>query len=374
MLVPGAASADKKSTKQPSQPMKKKSKKKKKSKNHRNYDADTKENSQEEIFQRRMKDGSTSLAILTPGEGIVPGTTRDRPISLGSLIGRVKNGTTSLQGFREDKRNIVKPMYALSYGMFASHGPAYDSTFANLTVEESKLVETCDKFLEQGEHKDVIRNVCLGDYTNTFVDHIIDLFDSKEDSMEVTEVTEDTTKASPEDSAVPAEAPPTEIDFDALKSLSEEGIDMSFLPSLQARLAAAATQGQADSSSSAAAAAGDQPAPALSVESRLEATAGLLESLKTVQQERLSLPPPANLNLINLPSDKELELAEQVAESLASIIQVAARPGQVASLPAIRRAMGVTLASPTASPPAAPAAAPPLTAAATTAVAEVVEI
>jgi hypothetical protein len=30
-------------------------------------------------------------------------------------------------------------MYALSYGMFASHGPAYDSTFANLTVEDSKL-------------------------------------------------------------------------------------------------------------------------------------------------------------------------------------------------------------------------------------------
>ena len=29
-----------------------------------------------------------SLAILTPGEGIVPGTTRDRPISLGSLIGK----------------------------------------------------------------------------------------------------------------------------------------------------------------------------------------------------------------------------------------------------------------------------------------------
>ncbi len=33
----------------------------------------------------------------------------------------------------------MKPMYALSYGMFASHGPAYDSTFANLTVEDSKL-------------------------------------------------------------------------------------------------------------------------------------------------------------------------------------------------------------------------------------------
>jgi hypothetical protein len=41
-----------------------------------------------------------------------------------------------------------------------------------------------------------------------------------------------------------------------------------------------------------------------SVDSRLEATAGLLESLKAVQQERLSLPPPANLNLIAPPTDK----------------------------------------------------------------------
>ncbi len=29
-----------------------------------------------------------SLAILTPGEGIVPGTARDRPISLGNFIGK----------------------------------------------------------------------------------------------------------------------------------------------------------------------------------------------------------------------------------------------------------------------------------------------
>ena len=40
---------------------------------------------------------------------------------------------------------------------------------------------------------------------------------------------------------------------------------------------------------------------------------------------------------------QELELAEQVLDNLTSIIQTAARPDQVASLPAIRRAMGVSL-------------------------------
>ena len=30
------------------------------------------------VFQRKREDGSTSLAILTPGEGVVPGTERDR--------------------------------------------------------------------------------------------------------------------------------------------------------------------------------------------------------------------------------------------------------------------------------------------------------
>ena len=38
-------------------------------------------------FLRQKKDGSTSLSFLTGNEGIVPGTERDRPVSLGSLIG-----------------------------------------------------------------------------------------------------------------------------------------------------------------------------------------------------------------------------------------------------------------------------------------------
>jgi len=87
------------------------------------------------------------------------------------------------------------------------------------------------------------RSVCLGDYTNTFVDHIIDIFEVKDDVMEVTEVTDDNsasktepTAASSDDIPTPPPTATTEIDFEALKTLSEEGIDMSFLDALQERV------------------------------------------------------------------------------------------------------------------------------------------
>ena len=42
-------------------------------------------------FLRHKPDGSTSLSFLTGSDGIVPGTEKDRPVSLGELIGKVCN-------------------------------------------------------------------------------------------------------------------------------------------------------------------------------------------------------------------------------------------------------------------------------------------
>lgn len=58
------------------------------------------------------------------------------------MTGKVQPGPGSgqLLGFREDRRNIVKPVKPLYYGPFGSYAPSYDSTFANLTKEESDLV------------------------------------------------------------------------------------------------------------------------------------------------------------------------------------------------------------------------------------------
>lgn len=58
------------------------------------------------------------------------------------MTGKVQPGPGSgqLVGFREDRRNIVKPVKPLYYGPFGSYAPSYDSTFANLTKEESDIV------------------------------------------------------------------------------------------------------------------------------------------------------------------------------------------------------------------------------------------
>jgi len=114
-------------------------------------------------FLKQQNNGSTSLSILVPNDGINP-ETGERPVLLGTLIGKLNHGVGSISGFREDRRNmvktgtyllfivcfieivyfsilkpcfLVKPLY---YGAFGSYAPTYDSTFANLTKEESDLV------------------------------------------------------------------------------------------------------------------------------------------------------------------------------------------------------------------------------------------
>lgn len=59
-------------------------------------------------FLRQKEDGTTTLAIIVPNDGIDP-KTKERPVSLGSLIGKLSHGSGNVQGFREDKRNFVKP-------------------------------------------------------------------------------------------------------------------------------------------------------------------------------------------------------------------------------------------------------------------------
>lgn len=90
-------------------------------------------------FLRQQKDGSTYLNILVPNDGTIPGT-RKRPVLLETLTGKLTEGTGQLAGFREDRRNVAKPVKPLYYGAFGSYAPSYDSAFANLSKEESDLV------------------------------------------------------------------------------------------------------------------------------------------------------------------------------------------------------------------------------------------
>jgi len=267
----------------------------------------------ENIFERKREDGSTSLAILTPGEGIIPGTEKDRPVTLGTFLGKIRNGTASLQGFKEDRRNLAKPMYPIYYpGGYSSHGPTYDSTFANLTAHDSKLVAPYFDFRKL-ENEELIRNVCGEDYSEHFVDHLLDLFNGKE----IEDVKNENKKTKTVDD---------DIDFDYLATLESDGIDMSFLSTLQVHYETRQ----------------EPEMEGLSIEQQLELTAQLIQNLQSAQNKRLSAPPPPNMSQTPPPSQRETKLAERLVSGLA-LLSSQTNPGDLASTPQVRRAMGVAV-------------------------------
>ena len=263
---------------------------------------------------RRREDGTTSLAILTGGDGVVPGTDRDRPVSLGNYIGRVRYGAASIQGFKEDRRNQAKPMHPIFYpGGYSSHGPTYDSTFSNLTADQSKMVAPYFD-LRKLENEEVIQRVCgEADYSQHFVDHILDLLDGKEINEAVVQ-----NEKKDKDGE--------EVNFDYLSSLENEGIDMSFLSNLQAHYELK----------------NEPEMSGLSIEQQLELTAQLITNLQAAQHSRISATPPTNLNAVSQPSSREMRLAERLVTGLSRLTGLA-QPGQVAATGPVRRAMGVVL-------------------------------
>jgi len=300
-------------------------KEKKRKRSHNKLDKENKtDEPNDSIFERKRDDGSTSLPILTPGEGIIPGTEKDRPITLGNYLGKIRNGSANLQGFKEDRRNTAKPMYPIYYpGGYSSHGPTYDSTFANMTPQESKLVAPYFDFrkLENGE---LIRSVCGEDYSDRFVDHLLDLFNGKD--------IEDGIQKENKKSKTVEE----DIDFEYLSTLESEGIDMSFLSSLQVHYETRQ----------------EPEMEGLSIEQQLELTANLIKNLQSAQNKRLSAPPPVNLCHTLPPSQRESKIAERLVSSLAHLSSKTS-PGDLVTLPQVRKAMGVTFINNKAQPNAA---------------------
>ena len=117
-----------------------------------------------------------------------------------------------------------------------------------------------------------------------------------------------------------------EINFDHLSTLEAEGIDMSWLSSLQTHYELRQ----------------EPEMEGLSVPQQLELTAQLIKNLQAAQLARISAPPPANLSALAPPTSREMRLAERLVTGLTRLTgQVS--PAQVTSGPEIRRAMGVVL-------------------------------
>lgn len=125
---------------------------------------------------------SNTFACQVGGDGVIPGT-KKRPVLLGALTGKLSEGTGQIQGFREDRRNVVKPVKPLYYGAFGSYAPSYDSAFSNLSKEESDLIyqtygsETAVQYAES-----IVDFAKDNDYTVWIVDSLLDLLTGNEHS------------------------------------------------------------------------------------------------------------------------------------------------------------------------------------------------
>nr|CAG4640784.1 EOG090X04G3 [Eulimnadia texana] len=271
---------------------------------------------------QKKKDAKTSLAILIPSQP-AEDPTAEKPVTLGSLLGKLQPGpgTTQLQGFKEDRRNVTKPVKSLYYGPFGSYAPSYDSTFSNLSKEETELVYTTygdDTGVQYAES--ILNFVRDCDYTLHMADDLLNLMTHGEHSN-VAKIVEEKRKSWQQ------QLLPTRdqmINFDMLRSLGDLGIDVSFLDTFEAQLKT-------------------EDMIVDPHQSRLDETGSLLASLEKTQRERLSQTPPPHLSNVPQPTDMEIQLAEKITEGIASAARHAT-PGSIASTAGLRKAMGVPLA------------------------------
>ncbi|KAJ8953727.1 hypothetical protein NQ314_007337 [Rhamnusium bicolor] len=78
------------------------------------------------------------------------------------------------------------------------------------------------------------------------------------------------------------------------------------------------------------------------LQQRLDSMCQLLEKLQQTQCQRLSAPPPPQLNDCLPPSEEETQIAENITENLTEIAR-RVNPGDIAPVPSIRKALGMAM-------------------------------
>ncbi|CAN2389556.1 lysine-acetylated histone binding [Pristimantis euphronides] len=259
-------------------------------------------------FERRKADGTTTLGMLSPGDTAMESS--HGSAILGSTAGRLQSGVNSLQGFKEDKRNKVTPVLYLNYGPFSSYAPAYDSTFANISKDDSDLIYTT-----YGEEPNLQGTFSIQEFLEGskyapygLAECFLNIFSNGQYSRTEREQTLATTS---EQSSNPDGIGSSE-QFASLKSVLGLGIFEEIFENEEAE----------------------------KFQKKLDETTVLLRELQEVQNERLSTKPPPNMVCLLAPSAKELQLAEKVNENLKALAQ-RVQPGDVVSVVGLRKAMGI---------------------------------
>ncbi|XP_070760611.1 bromodomain-containing protein 7 [Enoplosus armatus] len=267
-------------------------------------------------FGRRKSDGSTTLAILNPADPSV-GDVGYCPVKLGMMSNRLQSGVNTLQGFREDKRNRITPVSYINYGPFTSYAPTYDSSFANVSKDDSDLI--CSSY---GEESSQQGSDSLSEFLAKSDEYVYKLADNLLDAMTNGEHSKTLKETEPQ----VEEATNTQEDKDDMEVAEPEASNCNRLDFLRS---AAGLQ-----------VAEELSGEALHFQQKLDETTKLLHDLQEAQKERLSAKQPPNMICLLAPTAKELELAEKVTGNLAELTgQVA--PCDVSSIYGIRRAMGI---------------------------------
>ncbi|XP_059618012.1 bromodomain-containing protein 7 [Phlebotomus argentipes] len=284
-------------------------------------------------FLRQHKDGTTSMKILLDSEGNCTG--QERLISLGAFTGRLKQGTGQIQGIREDRRNLAKAVKPLNYGAFSSFAPVFDSRFANLSKEESQLVlstygdDTGTQYAES-----ILEFTKSSSYASSLANGLLDVLTGGEHRKTLAKITESHRQRSEKEEvekSFPDPDPPTKtaelaavkVDFDALRSLTDLGIDVKFVDQLERMTSDVDNQKR--------------------FQTQLNLTSNLLEKLHQVQFERLSQPPPMHLSQVQQPGSDEMQLATQITSNIAEMAKNLP-PEAITTPHALRKAMGVSTA------------------------------
>ncbi|XP_012735654.2 bromodomain-containing protein 7 isoform X1 [Fundulus heteroclitus] len=267
-------------------------------------------------FARRKSNGSTTLAVLNPADPS-PGDAGYCPVKLVMMSNRLQSGVNSLQSFREDKRNRVTPVSYLSYGPFTSYAPAYDSSFANISKDDSDLV-----YSFYGEESSLQGSSGLSEFLAKSDEYVYRMGDSLLDAMTNGEHSRCLKEAEPQPEE-PGSSQEEKSDTEVAEAKSSNKLDF---------LRSAASLDEAEELS------GD----ALHFQQKLDETTKLLRNLQEAQRERLSAKQPPNMICLLAPTAKELELAEKVTGNLTELTgQVA--PCDVSSVYGIRKAMGIAV-------------------------------
>ncbi|XP_026070953.1 bromodomain-containing protein 7-like isoform X2 [Carassius auratus] len=279
-------------------------------------------------FERRKSDGSTTLGILNPAD-LSAGDPGYCPVKLGMMGGRLQTGINTLQGFKEDKRNMVTPVAYMNYGPFSSYAPTYDSSFANISKEDSDLI-----YSFYGEDNSQPESESIADYLakskeymSRLADNVLDALTSGEHSRQLKEtetnsltMEEPAEKADTTDDAEVVVSEPSSAD--SVTALGALGFNPDLLPE-------------------------SFDSEAEHFQQKLDETTVLLKELQRVQKERLSAKQPPNIICLLAPTAKELQLAEKVTGNLTQLTSQVT-PGDVCSVYGIRKAMGISLPNHTA--------------------------